>query len=277
VSSGKLSSKTSVSTSIVVAALVVSVVAVFDGGRPSSALVMACGTDDILRPVLLTLNQLPQPTVAQRLGNCAKLIRWENTKITKSGWSWDLVSRRLDSENNRYIEVWRDNGTGLLWGNGLQDAYVFSFSSAVMKNFSGDRVYEEACDSPEAILNRMGIDDRAFGLPSSSEWVQANSHGIKEIFSDWIKKTARSWPPTAAARFQLVIMRSFIPTRALWASDSVVRAIWSDVWVVLSGLSPPATSRAKRQGLAQAERDRYAAARRGPCANLPRVVDPATM
>jgi hypothetical protein len=224
VSSGNLSSKPPVSTSTVIAALVVSVVAVVDGGRPSSALVMACGTDNILRPRLLAQTQPAQPiTVAERLGNCAQLNGWENTKITKSGWSWNLVSRRLDSSNNRFIEVWRDNGTGLLWGNRLQDAYVFS--SAVTKSFSGERVYEEkACDSPEAILNRGGVQDRAFGLPRSSEWVEAHSHGIKEIFSDWIKKNEGlvSWLSSTYSTFLAVDGGSSFPVHynAAFHSDT---------------------------------------------------------
>jgi hypothetical protein len=183
VSSANLRSKPSVNTSIVIAALAVSVVTVAHGLSGAADALVVCGTDELLRPRVLAQAQRAQPiTVAERLGSCAQLNGWKSTKITKSGWGWNLVLRQSDS-----IEVWRDNGTGLLWGNRLRDAYVFS--SAVTKDFSGDRVYEEkACDSPEAILNRGGIHDRAFGLPRSSEWAQANSHGIKEIFSDWIKK-----------------------------------------------------------------------------------------
>ena len=139
----------------------------FDGSKGE------CGTDELVKPTT------PR-TVDDRVRNCSLLPGSMKKVPTKDGdIRWDLVLRARDARTGKYNEIWRDSKTALVWGDVLASNY--SHTKAIEFNDNGSVANEVACTSDEGKLANGQITEKAFGLPSIEEYLQAQKDGVLAV------------------------------------------------------------------------------------------------
>jgi hypothetical protein len=120
-------------------------------------------------------------------------ISWTNPNGQKV--IWKLVARKRDRSTGKFYEVWQDSHSLKLWGDALDggDMYgnqsgAYSHYSAVELNATGKVVGEKACaptnDPQQAAIARTanaGVDDKSWGLPTSSELLEADADGMSHV------------------------------------------------------------------------------------------------
>jgi hypothetical protein len=142
--------------------------------------------------------------IDDRVKDCSVLPG--SMKKSKAGVTWNLVSRRRDNSTNRSYEVWKDSTTGLLWGDTLNSRYS-SYNAIALAaapcdvdskapNYSKNCkvVEEKACASDDGKKANANIKDKAFGLPTIQEFIQAEKNGVREI----VPNMANRWFQSAS-------------------------------------------------------------------------------
>ena len=174
-----------------------SLLQVFDATKPE------CGTDDYVKgyktrkpgvvpgddkdepkaqkAAWLNFSLIPEAmaatvTVEDRIKDCAGIPK--SAVKTSTGVTWNLVSRKRDPNSGRFMEVWKDSKSGLLWGD-AQDKRYTHYNAVALSN--GKVIRESACKSDEGKAANAQISEKAFGIPKKSEFEMAEKNGIREV------------------------------------------------------------------------------------------------
>lgn len=124
-----------------------------------------CGTDA----------QIKTGNLEARKRDCLQVPRSQITSST--GVQWKLVSRQRDPESGRFMEVWMDMSSGLLWGDRLESMGIgVGKDKGGMKNI-GDSV----CKSKWGKAASTHITERDFVLPTNEEFRIAEKNGLREV------------------------------------------------------------------------------------------------
>jgi hypothetical protein len=175
-----------------------SLLQVFDATKPE------CGTDDYVKgyktrkpgaapgddkdepkaqkAAWLDFSLIPEAlaaavTVEDRIKDCAGIPK--SSVKSSTGVTWNLVSRKRDPKSGKFMEVWKDAKSGLLWGDAQDKRYTHY--NAIALDSKGKVVSETACKSDEGKAANAQIGEKAFGLPSKAEFEAAEKNGVREV------------------------------------------------------------------------------------------------
>jgi hypothetical protein len=116
-------------------------------------------------------------SIEDRIKDCAGIPK--STVKTSSNVTWNLVSRKRDPKSGKFMEVWKDSESGLLWGDLLDKEY--SHYDAIALGADNKVVSETACKSDEGKAASAQIGEKSFGLPTRAEFEAAEKNGIREV------------------------------------------------------------------------------------------------
>jgi hypothetical protein len=142
-------------------------------------------------------------SIEDRVSDCNRSV------VTSDGFKWSLVARFAS-----WKHVWRDDQTGLLWGDLID--HRFSHYEAISldetqcvvnpaKNEQTCRVVTEAaCDSSYGLVVNGQIGERKFGLPTREEFQEAFRHGAFNVLPHMFRNNFY-WTSTISTRSEIAI------------------------------------------------------------------------
>ncbi len=120
--------------------------------------------------------------VQERISDCSKTAT-DNKRISKNGIHWNLVTRKKDLKRNKYVSVWQDSKTGLLWGDTLSQEEDI-WNKLVDSVPEAQKVCATTKTDPTARLSVAHIHNVNFTLPTVQEYEAAIANGYAELFME---------------------------------------------------------------------------------------------